>query len=892
MKSSFNALLFVCLGGLHFGAHAQVSNLEISCEGSDIGAEVSINGQFKGECPIEAKVRAGTLKLRLVKKTADGGEQVFEQEIRIGEDVRKKISVVLPPAGVNEETIRAEGARMANEAFEAALKEQARNTESQHREVERVALEAAATAKREQDRQAGMTVDQRRDEQALAADNKGAAAGDAAAMARLGARYETGKGVAQSDELALNWYGKSAAAGDPAGMAGLGAMHYYGTGTPYFMVEYIGTNQPRDQAEARNWWGKAAAAGNGRAMHGMGSLTYFGQGGIAADKPQGIVWYEKAVLAGDTRAMIALGSHYGYGDGLNYEKAIFYFRKASDAGSAAGMLMLGSMYANGQGMPKNEEEGVALYRKSALAGSSDAMYTLGTLYADGKGGLVKNAVEADAWFRKGSTVGRPNPYLMKALGDRYANGNGVPKDDNEAIAWYRKAAAEGDDFSIAMLKQRGIQPGLTNEQRRQEKELAKLQGEMQAQQQKAIAANDHAAMFAIANRYATGDRVTKSEEQAVLWYRKAADAGNGPAMAILGTRYEYGEGVPQSFDQAVTWYRQAAGAGDAAGTAGLGAMYANGTGVARDLAQARNYWTKAADAGNGRAMNGMGMLYENGLGGVSKDFAQAVGWYEKGIAAGEPRAVFSLNAFVTWAPLFRTHYLKNGAQPQITDPAVIAGMELQMKRDAAARERKPAPPPVNTPSSTTAAAPTQGGQTEPVKPATTGFLSGLFGGLVTGLVDRSTNLVNSAATSAGGGVLGGVVANVNTQVAAKTKESIAKETGMNEGIGGIIGGALGGAVVSGLTADTITAPINSSKSAAGTVTESCSGARLSGFANVLQSNISKYQKDGQCGPIVQTAEDLRLNAIRNCKAGDLKSADLIYKQYSDKMVRYVKSNCP
>ena len=76
-------------------ALAQGSTLQIGCAGKDVGAEVSIDGQFKGECPLEAKVRPGNIKLRLVKNHDGGGVESFEQDIRIGDGVVKKIDAVL-----------------------------------------------------------------------------------------------------------------------------------------------------------------------------------------------------------------------------------------------------------------------------------------------------------------------------------------------------------------------------------------------------------------------------------------------------------------------------------------------------------------------------------------------------------------------------------------------------------------------------------------------------------------------------------------------------------------------------------------------------------------------------------------------------------------------------
>lgn len=70
---------------------AQNSVLRIACDGDDVGAEVSINGKFRGECPVDIQVAPGTIKLRAQKA---GREQV--QEFRVGPDSVKKIVVAIP----------------------------------------------------------------------------------------------------------------------------------------------------------------------------------------------------------------------------------------------------------------------------------------------------------------------------------------------------------------------------------------------------------------------------------------------------------------------------------------------------------------------------------------------------------------------------------------------------------------------------------------------------------------------------------------------------------------------------------------------------------------------------------------------------------------------------
>lgn len=75
-------------------APAATSMLRVTCEGDNAGAEVTVNGKFKGECPLDMQVAPGMLQLRVEKKDPSY-ERVFEQEIRMGDGVVKKVEAVL-----------------------------------------------------------------------------------------------------------------------------------------------------------------------------------------------------------------------------------------------------------------------------------------------------------------------------------------------------------------------------------------------------------------------------------------------------------------------------------------------------------------------------------------------------------------------------------------------------------------------------------------------------------------------------------------------------------------------------------------------------------------------------------------------------------------------------
>lgn len=97
---------------------------------------------------------------------------------------------------------------------------------------------------------------------------------------------------------------------------------------------------------------------------------------------------------------------------------------------------------------------------------------------------------------------------QSSLGNMYAEGRGVPKDDQQTVFWWRKAADQGDA------------PAQHN----------------------------------LGNRYVIGRGVPKDDKQAMFWFRKAADQGHALAQSSLGYMYADGHGVPKDNQQAYFWW--------------------------------------------------------------------------------------------------------------------------------------------------------------------------------------------------------------------------------------------------------------------------------------------------------------------------------------------------
>ncbi len=269
------------------------------------------------------------------------------------------------------------------------------------------------------------------------------------------------------------------------------------------------------------------------------------------------------------------------------------------------------------------------WRPLAEQGHAEAQHNLGNMYNDGEG-VTKDNRQAVFWYRKSAEHG--NAKAQFKLGYMYANGWGVTQDDSQAEIWFRKAAeqdrlrkvAEQGDaiaqlyFGVMYLNGWGI---------------SKDYGQAAFWLRKAAEQGNAKAQTNLGNTYAKGQGVPKNDRQAVSWYRKAAEQGLAPAQNILGAAYANGHGVSKSNRRAVSWYRKAADQGLADAQHNLGAAYANGHGVSKSNRRAVSWYRKAADQGLALSQCNLGVMYFNGWG-VPHDYNQAVSWCRKAASQG------------------------------------------------------------------------------------------------------------------------------------------------------------------------------------------------------------------------------------------------------------------
>lgn len=101
------------------------TELQVACKGEDEDAVVTLNGEFKGYCPILLLVKPGTLKLQVVKKVDALHERVFEKEIQLGDEEKMKVDVMPTTQAIaTKQGQSAEQALKSSESTMLAFKEQ------------------------------------------------------------------------------------------------------------------------------------------------------------------------------------------------------------------------------------------------------------------------------------------------------------------------------------------------------------------------------------------------------------------------------------------------------------------------------------------------------------------------------------------------------------------------------------------------------------------------------------------------------------------------------------------------------------------------------------------------------------------------------------------------
>ncbi len=230
---------------------------------------------------------------------------------------------------------------------------------------------------------------------------------------------------------------------------------------------------------------------NGRSVNGIEDVMSLGRTTLPGEYVEGVVWRnrkEVTVSGLTTRApleRLLQRIAYVHLTKKDYERARAYYEYLAAIDDSVGQTVLGNMYLSSLGVQRDYRIAESWLLKAALQGKTIAAALLSSVYLTPSSG-IKDDVAAFRWAKFSAEAGVPEGAVM--LASAYARGIGVARNPDEAVRWARVAAEQGQSGGMALL----------------------------------------------GTAYESGSGgVSRSVDEAKIWYRRARDLGNSYAKAAL-----------------------------------------------------------------------------------------------------------------------------------------------------------------------------------------------------------------------------------------------------------------------------------------------------------------------------------------------------------------------
>jgi TPR repeat protein len=276
--------------------------------------------------------------------------------------------------------------------------------------------------------------------------------------------------------------------------------------------------------------------------------------------------------------------------------------------AASGALARGAVELAREAMGGNPASTEKL-RALAESGDAIAQHYMGQLYLSGR--IVPRSDEQAAhWFRRAAEAG--DLASAHNLGVIHERATGPLRDRAEALKWYRSAAERGFARSQANLghllrEDKDPEARLWIGKAAAQKEPRGLyllgmleldagrETEAVARLDEAARADDRDAQYQLALLHGAGRGTAKDEKRAMDWLRKSAERNQPEAQYLLAAAYSRGlYGVRRDDAAAAEWLRRSARQGNVEAQYALANAYAEGRGVPRDPNEALGWIQLAA----------------------------------------------------------------------------------------------------------------------------------------------------------------------------------------------------------------------------------------------------------------------------------------------------------
>ncbi len=303
-----------------------------------------------------------------------------------------------------------------------------------------------------------------------------------------------------------------------------------------------GTDIETNKELALDWNTKAAENGHVDAQFALGLYYFIGVNDSQTRKIK-YKWVQQFITDKTKDPVLDLAFKLSKGaEGESFTKAnaslaFVWFKKATAQNHAEAGYWLGQCYQNGWGTEKNDVLAFECFKQSVELGYADAYYDLALCYRDAIG-IAQDYQQAFYWITKATEEKDVNPETYLFLGDLYANGYGVQKNDGLAFKWYEKAATKNvaeAEYRLACYYEFG--KGV--------KKSIKLASEWYAKAYEQ-GISDADSQYRIAECFLQGNDIDQSYKLAFNCYEKAAKQDHSSAKNWLKEQSDIYADIPLS----------------------------------------------------------------------------------------------------------------------------------------------------------------------------------------------------------------------------------------------------------------------------------------------------------------------------------------------------------
>lgn len=246
--------------------------------------------------------------------------------------------------------------------------------------------------------------------------------------------------------------------------------------TAHCYEEGLGTG--RDARKGVEFLKLAASKNHPAAMYKLGMYSFYSRMGLpdnVATKKMGIKWLERALNVATELTAAApyeLGRIYqeGFLDILLKDEkyALELYAQAAALGHVESSAILGRCYEVGEIVPQEANLSIHYYTKAALGGHPESMLAMCAWYLVGaEPNLPKDDQEAFEWAKRAAMCGLAKAQFTVA--NFYDKGIGCIKNTAEAQEWYRKAGENGEEKALARLTNREVAAQLATKAKKKAK---------------------------------------------------------------------------------------------------------------------------------------------------------------------------------------------------------------------------------------------------------------------------------------------------------------------------------------------------------------------------------------------------------------------------------------